>query len=78
MICYVVHTFFKVVSTNSWYFNSGCSKHMTGDRNILKDYQVIVVGHVTFEDGVKGRVLEKGTLDVERLPRLKVFYMLKG
>ena len=44
---------------------------MTGDRTLLNNYQVIVVGHVTFEDGVKGRVLGKGTLDVDGLPKLK-------
>ena len=70
-MCYVAHTSLNVVSTNSWYFDSGCSKHMTGDKNFLKDYKTIDVGHVTFGDGVKGRVLGKGTLDFEGLPRLK-------
>ena len=44
---------------------------MTGDKIFLKDYQAIVVRHVTFGDGVKGRVLGKKTLDVDGLPRLK-------
>ena len=54
LICYVAHTSLKVVSTNSWYFDSGCSKHMTGDKIFLKNYKTIDVGHVTFDDGVKG------------------------
>ena len=44
---------------------------MAGDKFFLKDYKNIDVGHVTFGDGVKGRVLSKGTLDFEGLPRLK-------
>ena len=51
---------------------------MTSDRNLLKDYQAIVVGHVTFGDGVKGRVLGKGTLDVEGLSRLKSVLHVEG
>ena len=58
-MCYVAHTSLKVISTDSWYFDSGCSKHMIVDRNLLKDYQAIAVGHVTFGDGVKGHVLGK-------------------
>ena len=44
---------------------------MIGEINLLKDYQTIAVRHVRFKDGVKGRVMGKGTLDVEGLPRLK-------
>ena len=77
-MCYVAHTSLKAVSTNSWYFDSSCSKHMTGDRNLLKDYQVIIAGHVTFGDGVKGHVLGKRTLDVEGLPRLKSVLHVEG
>ena len=62
----------------SWYFDSSCSKHMTGDKNFLKDYQAIAVGHVTFGDGVKGRVLGKKTLDVDGLPRLKSVLHVEG
>ena len=77
LICYVAHTSLKVVSTNFWYFDSGCSKHMTGDKKFLKNYKTIDVGHVTFGDGVKARVLGKGTLDFEGLPKLKMCCMLK-
>ena len=54
LICCVAHTSLKVVFTNFWYFDSSCSKHMTSDRNFIKDYQAIAVGHVTFGGGVKG------------------------
>ena len=45
---------------------------MIGERDILKDYQSVSKGHVSFGDGVKGRVLKKWTLDVDGLPRLKI------
>ena len=51
---------------------------MTGDKIFLKDYKTIDVEHVTFGDGVKGRVLGKGTLDFEGLPRLKNMLHVKG
>ena len=35
LMCYVTHTSLKVVSTNLWYFDNSCSKHMTGDKNFL-------------------------------------------
>ena len=59
LMCYVAHTSLKVVFINSWYFDSGCSKHMTCDKKFLKNYKTIDVGHVTFGDGVKGRVMGK-------------------
>ena len=77
-MCYVAYTSLKVVSTNSWYFDSGCSKHMTGDKIFLKDYKTIDVGHMTFGEGVKVRVLGKGTLDFEGLSRLKIVLHVEG
>ena len=77
-MCYVAYNSLKAVSTNSWYFDSGCSKHISGDKIFLKDYLTIDVGHVTFGDGVKGRVLGKGTLDFEGLPRLKNVLHVEG
>ena len=47
-------------------------------KNFLKNYKTIDVGHVTFEDGVKGRVLGKGTLDFEGLQRLKNVLYVEG
>src|ERR1051325_8240965 len=32
----VAHTSLRVSAKKDWYFDSGCSKHMTGDKNLLK------------------------------------------
>ena len=42
------------------------------------NYKDIVVRHVTFGDGVKGRVLRKRTLDAEGLLRLKNVLHIEG
>ncbi|XP_024019817.1 uncharacterized protein LOC112091153 [Morus notabilis] len=75
---YVAYTFLKASTTNSWYFDSGCSRHMTGERSLLKNFKSLTDGHVTFGDGVKGRVLGRGTLDVDGLPKLKNVLLVKG
>jgi len=36
-LCLVAHTAIKVLDTCLWYLDSACSKHMTGDRALLKD-----------------------------------------
>ena len=51
---------------------------MIGDKKFLKDYKTIDVGHVTFGDGVKCRVLGKGTLDFKGLSRLKNVLHVEG
>ena len=68
----------RACATNSWYFDSDCSRHMTGDKSILVNYKSVSDGFVTFGDGVQGKILEKGTLNIEGLPKLKRLCMLKS
>jgi hypothetical protein len=35
-LCLVAHTALKILDTCLWYLDSGCSKHMTGDKTLLK------------------------------------------
>ncbi|XP_073307162.1 uncharacterized protein [Primulina huaijiensis] len=53
-----------------WYFDSGSSRHMTGSREYLIDYVEQKCGRVTYGGGAKGRIVGKGTLNVEGLPKL--------
>ncbi|XP_073030652.1 uncharacterized protein [Primulina eburnea] len=39
-----------------WYFDSGCSRHMTGSKDHLIDYVELRSGHVTYGGGAKGRI----------------------
>ena len=59
LTCQVAYTSMKAVTTDDWYFDSGCSRHMTGEKSYLNEYQNMLDGHVSFGDGRKGRVLGK-------------------
>ena len=61
----------KTVTTDDWYFDNGCSRHMIGEKNYLCDYQNMSDGHVSFGDGRKGRVLGKGILLANGISKLK-------
>jgi hypothetical protein len=50
-LCLVADTALKVLDTCLWYLDSACSKHMTGDRALLKDIQMGKGGRITFGDG---------------------------
>ena len=64
------------MTTEDWYFDSGCSRHMTGQKGLLKNIETCPSRHVTFGDGVKGKILGVGTLNVDGLPPLgKVLYV---
>ncbi|XP_019167284.1 PREDICTED: uncharacterized protein LOC109163018 [Ipomoea nil] len=55
---------------NVWYFDNGCSRHMTGNPENLENIQYKNEGHITFGDGGKGQIIASGILNVHGLPRL--------
>ncbi|CAM8913943.1 unnamed protein product [Rhodiola kirilowii] len=61
-----------------WYFDSGCSRHMTGNPKFLTNIERFNGKSVTFGDGVEGRVLGRGTLKVPGLPRLTNVFLVEG
>ena len=67
----VVYTSLKTNISGSWYFDSGCSRHMTGDKNVLTDYVNLKGGKVTYGGGAKGNILGKGVLNVVEFPKLQ-------
>ena len=44
---------FKVMDTCLWYLDSGCSRHMTGDRYLFKVFESKKGSNVTFGDASK-------------------------
>ena len=78
LFCHVAYTSMKAVATNAWSFNSGCSRHMTGESKYLSDYHTVSEGHVSFGDEEKRCVLEKETLHANGLPKLKNVRHLEG
>ncbi|CAM8978429.1 unnamed protein product [Rhodiola kirilowii] len=61
-----------------WYFDSGCSRHMTGNPKFLTNIERFNGKSVTFGDGVEGRVLGRGTLKIPGLPRLTNVFLVEG
>ncbi|KAA0042306.1 gag-pol polyprotein [Cucumis melo var. makuwa] len=55
---------------DAWYFDSGCSKHMTRNRSYFTNLNDYVTEHVTFGDGAKGKIIAKGNIDKDDLSRL--------
>ncbi|KAG9442456.1 hypothetical protein H6P81_018310 [Aristolochia fimbriata] len=68
----------KAVTNSVWYFDSGCSRHMTGKSDLLSNISYTESGQVTFGDGGKGTITVKGTLNVDGLPRLQNVLLVQG
>ncbi|XP_050914601.1 uncharacterized protein LOC127129463 [Lathyrus oleraceus] len=47
-------------TSNLWYLDSGCSKHMTRDINKFSNLKLKAKGFVTYGDNNKGKILGKG------------------
>ena len=62
---FVSYTCLITCATNSWYFDSGCSRHMMGNKDILVSCKPLSEGLVTFGDGSIARV--KNILHVDGL-----------
>ncbi|XP_031091039.1 uncharacterized protein LOC115996034 [Ipomoea triloba] len=60
-----------------WYFDSGCSRHMTGSKEFLKNV-IPYTGQVTFGDGIKGDIMGIGILNVAGLPSLSKVLLVQG
>ena len=51
-----------------WYLDSGCSRHMIGNKTLLKTLFEGKIGTVTFGDGSKSVIRGIGTMDIPGLP----------
>ncbi|KAI5325015.1 hypothetical protein L3X38_034088 [Prunus dulcis] len=76
--CLVVLNAFVASNTNSWYFDSGCSKHMSGDKSVFSSLNPFDGGTVTFGGGHKSQVVGKGTVCIPGLPELKNVRCVEG
>ena len=45
-----------------WYLDSGCSKHMTGDKSKFLSISFKQEGHITYGDNNKGRIVGRGSI----------------
>ena len=65
-------------SDEPWYFDSGCSRHMTCNAEYLKEVSKVKGGKVTFGDGGYGIMKGKGITCNSELPKLANVYFVKG
>jgi len=74
----MVHTSQKPSSIEVWYFNSGCSRHMTGVNSFFENIRFCDSGYVTFGDGGKGKILGIGKLISDEIPKLENVFLVEG
>ncbi|GJW60459.1 retrovirus-related pol polyprotein from transposon TNT 1-94 [Tanacetum coccineum] len=48
-----------------WFVDSGCTKHMTGNRRLFTSYKAYDGGHVVFRSNLKGKVVGGGNITHE-------------
>ncbi|KAI3718388.1 hypothetical protein L6452_19257 [Arctium lappa] len=58
-----------------WYLDSGCSRHMTGNKELLSSFQAKSGGAVTFGDDVQGQIKGYGELSRGNVLVSKVAYV---
>ncbi|KAI5444798.1 hypothetical protein KIW84_013178 [Lathyrus oleraceus] len=74
----IAHSPLRISAKEEWYFDSGCSRHMTGNQDLLTDLHQHTISHVTFGDGAKGEIKGTGKLDCLGVPRLNKVLLVKG
>ncbi|KAK0594043.1 hypothetical protein LWI29_032338 [Acer saccharum] len=77
-ICHVAQIALKANSSNFWYLDSGCSRHMTENKSFFETLVMEEGGNVTFGDGSKRNVVGKGTISVPGLPSLSNALFVDG
>lgn len=63
---------------NSWYIDSGCSRHMTGNKSVLIDLQNSSEESVVFGDGARGKIKGIGKLNIHGMPSLEGVLLVEG
>nr|GEX91222.1 hypothetical protein [Tanacetum cinerariifolium] len=64
-----------VVQIILWYLDSGCSKHMTGDRSQLTNFVNKFLGTVKFENDQLAKIMGYGDYQIENVTILRVYYV---
>ncbi|GJZ97140.1 hypothetical protein Tco_0669593 [Tanacetum coccineum] len=65
----------KVVQIVLWYLDSGCSKHMTGDRSRLTNFVNKFLGTVKFENDHVAKILGYGDYQIGNVTISRVYYV---
>ena len=77
-VCFMMKSTFKVMDTCLWYLDSGCLRHMTGDRSLFKVFESKKGGNVTFGDRSKSQIKGKGIISLLGLSDIANVLYVKG
>ena len=77
-LCYIVLTSLKACDFCFWYMDSGCSKHMIGNKALFKTLFEGKIGTVTFGDWSKSVIRGIGTVDILGLPVFEDVWYVDG
>ena len=77
-VCYIALTTLKARDSCLWYLDSGCSRHMTGNKALFKTLFEGKIGTVTFGDGSKSVIKGIGIVDIIRLPLFEDGWYVDG
>ena len=77
-VCFMMMSAFKVIDTCLWYLDSGCSRHMTGDRSLFKVFESKKGGNVIFGDGSKSQIKGKRIIFLPGLPDIANVLYVEG
>ena len=77
-VCYIALIALKACDTCLWYLDSGCSKHMAGNKALFKTLFKGKIGTVTFGDGSKLVIRGIGTIDIPGLPVFEDVWYVDG
>ena len=65
----MAHISLRASFREEWYFDSGCSRHMTGFKNLLDVEKFCTNTYVTFRNGTKGKIVGTRNLISNDLPK---------
>ena len=77
-LCYTALTALKACDSCLWYLDSGCSRHMTGNKGLFKTLFEGKIETVTFGDGSKSVIRGIGTVDIPGLLVFKDVWYVDG
>ena len=66
----MVFTALNAQESDVWYLDSGCSRHMTGNKALLTYLEDYNGGSVRFGDGGKVKVAGKGIVSIPGMTKL--------
>ena len=77
-VCYTALATLKARDSHLWYSDSGCSRHMIGNKALFKTLFERKIGTITFGDGSKSMIRGIGTWTFQDCRFLKMSSMLMG